>query len=141
MCIEQDSLKEIKPGSKSSSGFGWKEFGFERGEIFGELYCISTPRKVGVWYRYKSGPGFHIFTSLNSAKHWSRGDICDCNVLAKVEYQEAHTKGLQYHCNQGRTHFLPVIVANKMRIVGLYHLDGKPFTEKELKSIRKKNRA
>jgi len=55
---------------------------------------------------YKSG--FHIFEKWRDARRlWVNG------AIFKVEYQEAHTRGKQYGGE--------VIVANKMRILGMYN--------------------
>jgi len=118
------------------SGFGWKEFVLDHGDLISELYG-GKPLRMGVWYKSRSGPGFHIFTSFRSAKAWGKGDDCRY-LLAKVEYQNSIAKGCQ--CFDGE--FLPTITAEKMKIVETYHIGSrKPLTKSQFRNLKRKSRA
>lgn len=111
MCLENP-----KPYEGEKRGFGWKVFACENGKLSFQYYCghklhpTDWMEAAGSWWQNTNGypPGFHIFMREEDAITW-RGSTNEPQKVRKVEYEEAHTIGMQ----DG----LETIVARKMRIV------------------------
>ncbi len=141
MCISQATPIT---NEKERHGFGWKVFQphiykvrylrlrnpvvtSDNRLVYGVAYGARTLRQVGVWYKaskckiktiYGEYPsGFHLFPALKEAKAYAQGSG---QVIARVEYEGARTKGVQKSWVEYKT-----IVADRMKILQIYTSNGR----------------
>lgn len=91
MCVTQ-----TEPATRKT-GIGYKVFNIRNGQLVSEFCGGIDPRPTRRWLKATGGhssygAGWHIFTSVQSAKEWAD----DCfQAIRKVEYRGAFLVGKQ----------------------------------------------